>query len=78
MAAQDWSIVLEERLPFTSTILCDLIDANLLIPRSDCKMVRLGREGKVGDAVVRRGLQRYVLGKVTESIGLTRRGCGSE
>lgn len=44
--------MVEESLSFALTLVVNLVDADLLIPRGDSEVFTDGGEAKVGDAVV--------------------------
>lgn len=74
-AVQNRSFMFKESFPFTLALLVDFVDADLLVPRCDCQMIRGGREAEIRNTVLRRLVQGHVLGDVARGVGLTRR-CG--
>jgi len=63
-AREHWALVLEHGLALTLSLRVDLVDADLLVPAGNCKVVALGREAHVGDAVLGRVGQRYIFAEV--------------
>lgn len=62
--------MLEKSLSFTLSLLIDLIDPDLLVPRRDGKVFTGGRETHIGDTVLGRRIEGDILGDIACGVGL--------
>lgn len=63
--------MLEKSFPLTLTLFVDLVDADLLVPRSYREMFACGRKSKIRDAIFGRRVERYIFGNIACSVCLT-------
>lgn len=63
--------MLEQSLSFTLSLLIDLINPDLLIPRRDSKVFTSRRETHIGDTILRRRIESNILRDIARGVGLS-------